>query len=56
MRPADVAELVGDPTKARKQLGWEPSVPFEDVIAHMVRVDVRRLETGVEESADYLVP
>ena len=56
MRLADVASLVGDPTKAREQLGWEPSVPFEDVIAHMVAVDVRRLETGVEESATYLSP
>ncbi len=56
MRPADVASLVGDPTKAREQLGWEPSVPFEDVIAHMVRVDVERLRTGVEESAGYLQP
>jgi hypothetical protein len=31
-------------------------VPFEDVIAHMVRVDVERLRTGVEESAGYLQP
>jgi GDPmannose 4,6-dehydratase len=54
MRPADVPELVGDPTKAREQLGWAPSVPFEDVIAHMVRVDVERLRSGVEESPAYL--
>ncbi|MBU2110849.1 MAG: GDP-mannose 4,6-dehydratase, partial [Actinobacteria bacterium] len=56
MRPADVAELVGDPTKAREQLGWEPSVAFEDVIAHMVRVDVERLRSGAEESSAYLTP
>ena len=55
MRPADVAELVGDPTKAREQLGWEPSVAFEDVIAHMVRVDVERLRSKREESAGYLL-
>ncbi len=56
MRPADVAELVGDPAKAREQLGWEPSVAFEDVIAHMVRVDVERLRSEREESAGYLLP
>jgi GDPmannose 4,6-dehydratase len=56
MRPADVADLVGDPTKAREQLGWTPSVSFEQVIEHMVRVDVIRLERGVEDAVDYLLP
>ena len=56
MRPADVADLVGDPTKAREQLDWTPSVSFEQVIEHMVRVDVTRLERGVEDAADYLSP
>ena len=56
MRPADVADLVGDPTKAREQLGWTPSVSFEQVIEHMVRVDVTRLERGVEDDASYLSP
>ena len=56
MRPADVAELYGDPTKAREQLHWEPTVGFADVIEHLVHTDIRRLESGVEESADYLQP
>lgn len=56
MRPADVLDLYGDPTKAREQLGWQPTVPFEQVVEHMVRTDVRRLETGVTEHADYLEP
>ena len=56
MRPADVADLVGDPTKAREQLGWTPSVTFEQVIEHMVRVDITRLESGVEDAVSYLEP
>lgn len=56
MRPADVADLYGDPTKAREQLGWEPTVGFEDVVEHMVRVDLQRLESGVEHAPDYLLP
>jgi GDPmannose 4,6-dehydratase len=56
IRPADVADLYGDPTKAREQLGWEPTVGFEQIVEHMVRTDVRRLESGVEDSVDYLYP
>ena len=56
IRPADVIDLRGDPTKAREQLGWEPTHSFEDVIEHMVRVDVERLSSGVEESVSYLYP
>lgn len=56
MRPADIVDLFGDPTKAREQLGWEPTVTFEQVIQHMVLTDIRRLESGVEEHVDYLHP
>jgi GDPmannose 4,6-dehydratase len=56
MRPADVPDLRGDPTKAREQLTWEPTYSFEDVIQHMVRVDIERLTTGIDESMSYLYP
>jgi GDPmannose 4,6-dehydratase len=56
MRPADIVDLYGDPTKAREQLGWAPSVTFEQVIEHMVHTDIRRLESGVEEDPAYLHP
>jgi GDPmannose 4,6-dehydratase len=56
MRPADVVDLYGDPTKAREQLGWEPTLAFESVIQHMVRTDIARLETGIKESTSYLFP
>jgi GDPmannose 4,6-dehydratase len=43
VRPAEVDMLVGDATKARTQLGWEPRVPFEELVAMMVDADLRRL-------------
>lgn len=54
MRPADVVDLYGDPTKAREQLGWQPTLGLEEIIEHMVRADMARLRSGVEESPDYL--
>ena len=45
-RPAEVELLVGDPSKARRDLGWEVSTSLEDLCAMMVRADMRRLETG----------
>ncbi len=40
LRPADVEELVADPSKARRVLGWEPRVNFEQLIAEMVEADL----------------
>jgi GDPmannose 4,6-dehydratase len=40
MRPAEVDLLLGDPTKAKKQLGWEPEVSFEELIKMMVKSDL----------------
>jgi len=49
-RPAEVHALLGDSTKARTKLGWEPEVSFEDLIRLMVDSDVdrvkRQLKTG----------
>jgi GDPmannose 4,6-dehydratase len=39
MRPAEVDLLMGDPTKARKQLGWVPKVTFEDLVRLMYEHD-----------------
>jgi len=38
-RPAEVEELLGDPTKARELLGWEPEITFEGLISEMVDND-----------------
>jgi GDPmannose 4,6-dehydratase len=40
MRPADVAALIGDAGKARRVLGWEPTVSFEELVALMVDHDL----------------
>ena len=39
-RPAEVDLLVGDATKARTQLGWEPKVSFSDLVTMMVKHDL----------------
>jgi GDPmannose 4,6-dehydratase len=43
VRPAEVDLLIGDPSKAKRGLGWEPTVSFEELIEMMVRADVDRL-------------
>jgi len=42
-RPAEVDLLVGDPSKARNVLGWEPEVSFERLVETMVQADLERL-------------
>ena len=41
LRPADIASLVGDPSKATAQLGWEPETTFEELVAMMVEHDLQ---------------
>jgi GDPmannose 4,6-dehydratase len=43
LRPAEVDHLVGDASKARSTLGWQPSVTFDGLVRMMVDADVRRL-------------
>ena len=44
MRPAEVDLLIGDPTKAKEELGWKPQVTFEQMIQMMVESDIERLK------------
>jgi len=44
MRPAEVDLLVGDGSKARDKLGWEPQTPFHDLVTMMVDADLDLLE------------
>jgi len=39
-RPTEVESLLGDASKARKQLGWQPRVAFPELVAEMVREDL----------------
>ena len=41
LRPADIASLVGDPSKAKVQLSWEPETTFEELVAMMVEHDLQ---------------
>jgi GDPmannose 4,6-dehydratase len=43
IRPAEVDRLIGDPTKAQKELGWEPKVSFQELVQMMVDADLERL-------------
>ncbi len=43
MRPAEVDLLIGDPSKAKRALGWEPEVTFEALVEQMVAADLARL-------------
>lgn len=48
MRPPETCQLVADPSKARRDLGWQPSVSFEELVRRMVEADFRRLALNVE--------
>lgn len=39
-RPAEVDLLIGNPTKAKQELGWQPSVSFEELVTLMVQKDI----------------
>ncbi len=43
-RPTEVDSLLGDASKARKQLGWRPKVGFRELVAEMVRADLNMAE------------
>jgi len=45
-RPAEVDLLIGDATKARNVLGWEPSYSFQQLVEEMVREDLKKLKEG----------
>jgi GDPmannose 4,6-dehydratase len=49
LRPAEVEHLIGDASKAREQLGWEPRTSFEDMVQLMVDSDLELLARGVPQ-------
>jgi GDPmannose 4,6-dehydratase len=52
LRPAEVDHLVGDASKARAKLGWEPRVSFRELAEIMVDADLRRLSEEPEATRD----
>ncbi len=49
-RPAEVDLLLGDPTKAKKQLGWQPKVRFQELVKIMVDADLECVRREIEGS------
>ena len=43
-RPTEVETLLGDPSKAKKELGWQHTVSFEDLVSEMVREDIKSIQ------------
>jgi GDPmannose 4,6-dehydratase len=46
LRPAEVEHLLGDPSKARADLGWKPTVDFKQLVEMMVDADLRMLDAA----------
>ena len=51
LRPAEVDLLIGTPEKAKRQLGWSPTVDFSGLVKMMVDADLARLSTRNPEPA-----
>ena len=50
---AQLHDLVGDPSKAREQLGWEPTVDFEGLVALLVDADLERVRAEARGTRDH---
>jgi GDPmannose 4,6-dehydratase len=50
-RPTEVESLLGDPSKAKEELGWEPKITFDELVKEMVQADLEeaRRDALVEE-------
>jgi GDPmannose 4,6-dehydratase len=46
-RPTEVDLLIGDATKAKKDLGWEPKFDLDGLIKDMMRSDIKLMKKGV---------
>ncbi len=57
-RPSEVDYLLGDATKAKKELGWEPTVSFEELVRMMVRADLedQARKAGISLDQNLKVP
>ena len=52
-RPTDVVNLLGDPTKARTELGWNPTkTSFEELVERMVKHDMEKV--AVERAEEHI--
>ena len=56
LRPAEVDHLIGDASKAKRVLGWEPSVSFERLVSMMVDADIAALSDSPRTTAATWTP
>jgi GDPmannose 4,6-dehydratase len=56
IRPAEVDRLLGDASKARRELGWQPRVSFQEMVAMMVSADLERLGNGRTDAGHVETP
>jgi len=56
LRPAEVDHLLGDSTKAKQKLGWEPRVNFRQLVEMMVDADLQRLSSAPASAASARAP
>ena len=49
-RPVEARQLVGDPAKAKRLLGWEPTIGFTELVTMMVEADLDRLRRDADKS------
>lgn len=54
-RPTEVEILIGDPTKAKNKLGWQPKIKFTDLVKIMVDADFRELELKAPGEGDKIL-
>jgi GDPmannose 4,6-dehydratase len=53
LRPTDIDDLVGDSSKAQKQLLWKPKMKFEDLVKNMVEHDLEYFKLRSDQVNDY---
>ena len=56
LRPAEVDHLIGDAAKAKRVLGWEPSVSFDGLVSMMVDSDIATLSGSPNPAAKTWTP
>ncbi len=54
IRPNDVEYLLGDPSKAKRELGWQPKVSFKELVKMMVEADLEKYQNPTEHSQQFL--
>ena len=47
-RPSEVHDLLGDPSKARKKLGWKPKINLNNLIAEMIDSDLSKVKKSLQ--------